>query len=109
MIAITIITLILLVICASAYEGIKRCENAYEKEMHILKQELEAMKQIPLDEVSYWNQWKDEDGEGYSVCGECNYMYNNKAFFEIYTSKFCPHCGRYMVNWSDHEKGKVIE
>ena len=79
----------------------------FERDMRINTEVLEVLKNVPLDEVSFWKQMEDEYGS-YSVCAECNYQYNNLAYFEIYTSKFCPNCGRYMVNWSDHEKGKDI-
>lgn len=102
-ITICIVAVVLMVatwICEAENETI-------EQDLRINAETLEALKSIPLDEVSYWNQIEDEYGS-FSVCAECDYQYNNLAYFEIYTSKFCPNCGRYMVNWADHEKGNTI-
>ena len=102
------ITICIVAVVLMVATWMREAENeAIEQDLRINIETLEALKNIPLDEVSYWNQIEDEYGS-YSVCAECNYQYNNIAYFEIYTSKFCPNCGRYMVNWSDHEKGKDI-
>ena len=108
-IAITIcIVAVVLMVATWMREAESKAEiEVTEQDLRINAETLEALKNIPLDEVSYWNQINDEYGS-FSVCAECDYQYNNLAYFEIYTSKFCPNCGRYMVNWADHEKGNTI-
>ena len=61
-----------------------------------------ALKQLNYNEAE-WQIVEDEpDVDGY-ICSNCGYSALNDYRGQSTASKFCPHCGRYMINHTQPE------
>ena len=62
------------------------------------------------DDVASWIHVDDPElyGEyGATVCNKCQYAMNDGYFFEPYTFKYCPNCGRKMRNKTGYHQDLV--
>lgn len=59
------------------------------------------LKKYKRSATSEWIHIDDKESygdAGATVCRKCHYAMNDAYYFEPYCFRFCPRCGRHMIN-----------